>query len=187
MFSLKHHFTSSFVLPFFPTNTIMQNKETPLCVTLTKWQVSLMHRVKTFSPPGNGVVIHLPGLFEEAEKNLQKGHGNFLSVHRHPSIHVCICMHIYMYTHATVIAHLRGILLVGQCWGWFVPLIAGLQGWEERLKISDRAHIGERLYFICYVVSCPADRLLFPSVVFNFHQAVDGIQEQQRQQQEGKK
>uniref|UniRef100_A0A8C6LWQ2 Adenylosuccinate synthetase n=1 Tax=Nothobranchius furzeri TaxID=105023 RepID=A0A8C6LWQ2_NOTFU len=39
----------------------------------------------------------------------------------------------------------------------------GLQGWEERLKISDRAHI-----------------------VFNFHQAVDGIQEQQRQQQEGK-
>ncbi|KPP71962.1 adenylosuccinate synthase-like [Scleropages formosus] len=40
---------------------------------------------------------------------------------------------------------------------------AGLQGWEERLKISDRAHI-----------------------VFNFHQAVDGIQEQQRQQQAGK-
>uniref|UniRef100_A0AAR2LJ37 Adenylosuccinate synthetase n=1 Tax=Pygocentrus nattereri TaxID=42514 RepID=A0AAR2LJ37_PYGNA len=62
---------------------------------------------------GNGVVIHLPGLFEEAEKNLQKG--------------------------------------------------SGLQGWEERLKISDRAHI-----------------------VFNFHQAVDGIQEQQRQQQAGK-
>uniref|UniRef100_A0A8C6LWX1 Adenylosuccinate synthetase n=1 Tax=Nothobranchius furzeri TaxID=105023 RepID=A0A8C6LWX1_NOTFU len=62
---------------------------------------------------GNGVVIHLPGLFEEAEKNLNKG--------------------------------------------------KGLQGWEERLKISDRAHI-----------------------VFNFHQAVDGIQEQQRQQQEGK-
>ncbi|KAL7844484.1 hypothetical protein SRHO_G00230230 [Serrasalmus rhombeus] len=62
---------------------------------------------------GNGVVIHLPGLFEEAEKNLQKGNG--------------------------------------------------LQGWEERLKISDRAHI-----------------------VFNFHQAVDGIQEQQRQQQAGK-
>lgn len=25
--------------------------------------------------PGNGVVIHLPGLFEEAEKNLQKGPG----------------------------------------------------------------------------------------------------------------
>uniref|UniRef100_A0AAY4ALF6 Adenylosuccinate synthetase n=1 Tax=Denticeps clupeoides TaxID=299321 RepID=A0AAY4ALF6_9TELE len=62
---------------------------------------------------GNGVVIHLPGLFEEAEKNLQKGQG--------------------------------------------------LQGWEERLKISDRAHI-----------------------VFNFHQAVDGLQEQERQQQAGK-
>lgn len=25
----------------------------------------------------------------------------------------------------------------------FVVLRAGLQGWEERLKISDRAHIGE--------------------------------------------
>lgn len=24
---------------------------------------------------GNGVVIHLPGLFEEAEKNVQKGKG----------------------------------------------------------------------------------------------------------------
>ncbi|KAL0994075.1 hypothetical protein UPYG_G00117470 [Umbra pygmaea] len=68
---------------------------------------------KAVSFIGNGVVIHLPGLFEEAEKNLQKGNG--------------------------------------------------LQGWEERLKISDRAHI-----------------------VFNFHQAVDGIQEQQRQLQAGK-
>lgn len=27
------------------------------------------------SGSGNGVVIHLPGLFEEAEKNLQKGNG----------------------------------------------------------------------------------------------------------------
>lgn len=26
-------------------------------------------------PLGNGVVIHLPGLFEEAEKNVQKGKG----------------------------------------------------------------------------------------------------------------
>uniref|UniRef100_A0A6Q2YW33 Adenylosuccinate synthetase n=1 Tax=Esox lucius TaxID=8010 RepID=A0A6Q2YW33_ESOLU len=66
---------------------------------------------KALSFIGNGVVIHLPGLFDEAQKNLQKG----------------------------------------------------LQGWEERLKISDRAHI-----------------------VFNFHQAVDGIQEQQRQLQAGK-
>ncbi|XP_070807675.1 adenylosuccinate synthetase isozyme 2-like [Pituophis catenifer annectens] len=62
---------------------------------------------------GNGVVIHLPGLFEEAEKNLKKG--------------------------------------------------PGLEGWETRTVISDRAHL-----------------------VFNFHQAVDGIQEQQRQQQGGK-
>uniref|UniRef100_A0A9J8AI07 Adenylosuccinate synthetase n=2 Tax=Cyprinus carpio TaxID=7962 RepID=A0A9J8AI07_CYPCA len=55
---------------------------------------------------GNGVVIHLPGLFEEAEKNSQKGNGTL--------------------------------------------------------------------------------SLLFFRVVFNFHQAVDGIQEQLRQQQAGK-
>uniref|UniRef100_A0A4W3K5Y1 Adenylosuccinate synthetase n=1 Tax=Callorhinchus milii TaxID=7868 RepID=A0A4W3K5Y1_CALMI len=62
---------------------------------------------------GNGVVVHLPGLFEEAEKNTKKG--------------------------------------------------KGLEGWENRLIISDRAHI-----------------------VFDFHQAADGAQEQQRQQQAGK-
>ncbi|KAG9334178.1 hypothetical protein JZ751_008537 [Albula glossodonta] len=62
---------------------------------------------------GNGVVIHLPGLFEEAEKNQRKG--------------------------------------------------KGLEGWEKRLVISDRAHI-----------------------VFDFHQAVDGVQEQLRQEQAGK-
>ncbi|CAO2587515.1 Adenylosuccinate synthetase isozyme 1 [Lemmus lemmus] len=60
---------------------------------------------------GNGVVIHLPGLFEEAEKNEKKG----------------------------------------------------LKDWEKRLIISDRAHL-----------------------VFDFHQAVDGLQEVQRQAQEGK-
>ncbi|XP_056148336.1 adenylosuccinate synthetase isozyme 2 isoform X2 [Lampris incognitus] len=62
---------------------------------------------------GNGVVIHLPGLFEEAEKNQRKG--------------------------------------------------KGLKDWDKRLIISDRAHI-----------------------VFDFHQAVDGVQEQQRQEQAGK-
>ncbi|XP_010834205.1 PREDICTED: adenylosuccinate synthetase isozyme 1-like [Bison bison bison] len=60
---------------------------------------------------GNGVVVHLPGLFEEAEKNEKKG----------------------------------------------------LKDWEKRLVISDRAHL-----------------------VFDFHQAVDGLQEVQRQAQEGK-
>lgn len=28
-----------------------------------------------FFPPGNGVVIHLPGLFEEAAKNESRGNG----------------------------------------------------------------------------------------------------------------
>jgi len=55
---------------------------------------------------GNGVVIHLPGFFEELEKNIAKG----------------------------------------------------LDGWETRLKVSDRAHL-----------------------VFDFHQAVDGLQESNRE------
>jgi len=55
---------------------------------------------------GNGVVIHLPGFFEELEKNIAKG----------------------------------------------------LEGWETRLKVSDRAHL-----------------------VFDFHQAVDGLQESSRE------
>lgn len=33
-----------------------------------------------FNVLGNGVVIHLPGLFEEAEKNLQKGKGKLLEM-----------------------------------------------------------------------------------------------------------
>ncbi|XP_019479391.1 PREDICTED: adenylosuccinate synthetase isozyme 2 [Hipposideros armiger] len=51
---------------------------------------------------GNGVVIHLPGLFEEAEKNVQKG--------------------------------------------------KGLEGWEKRLIISDRAHIGKRDIMYLYII-----------------------------------
>nr|CAI5825106.1 unnamed protein product [Callosobruchus analis] len=54
---------------------------------------------------GNGVVIHLPGMFEEIEKNEKKG----------------------------------------------------LKGWQERLIISDRAHL-----------------------VFDMHQQVDGLQEQEK-------
>uniref|UniRef100_A0AAR2JF04 Adenylosuccinate synthetase n=1 Tax=Pygocentrus nattereri TaxID=42514 RepID=A0AAR2JF04_PYGNA len=49
---------------------------------------------------GNGVVIHLPGLFEEAEKNLRKG--------------------------------------------------KGLEGWENRLVISDRAHIGKLFILLSF-------------------------------------
>ncbi|CAI5696864.1 unnamed protein product [Oreochromis niloticus] len=66
---------------------------------------------KSISLIGNGVVIHLPGLFEEGDKNEKKG----------------------------------------------------LKGWEKRLIVSDRAHL-----------------------VFDFHQVVDGLQETERQAQEGK-
>jgi adenylosuccinate synthase len=55
---------------------------------------------------GNGVVVHIPGFFEELEKNIAKG----------------------------------------------------LSGWETRLKVSDRAHL-----------------------VFDFHQAADGMQESDRE------
>ncbi|KAM9355997.1 adenylosuccinate synthetase isozyme 1 [Pholidichthys leucotaenia] len=66
---------------------------------------------KSVSLIGNGVVIHLPGLFEEGGKNEKKG----------------------------------------------------LKGWDKRLIVSDRAHL-----------------------VFDFHQVVDGLQETERQAQEGK-
>ncbi|CAG10693.1 unnamed protein product, partial [Tetraodon nigroviridis] len=66
---------------------------------------------KSTSLIGNGVVIHLPGLFEEGDKNEKKG----------------------------------------------------LKGWDKRLIVSDRAHL-----------------------VFDFHQVVDGLQETERQAQEGK-
>lgn len=93
------------------------------------------------------MVIHLPGLFEEAEKNLQKGEGNVASMHVHPCIRMYVCAHIqyivkYLHTNVAMITDLQGIF-VGKWWWWFVSLFAGLQGWEERLKISDRAHIGE--------------------------------------------
>lgn len=68
-------------------------------------------------PPGNGVVIHLPGLFEEAAKNESKGNGELRTVRLKPnrSLVPIVCRHVFV----------------------------GLKGWEQRLIISDRAHIGE--------------------------------------------
>ncbi|XP_021535394.1 adenylosuccinate synthetase isozyme 1 isoform X1 [Neomonachus schauinslandi] len=92
---------------------------------------------KAVSFIGNGVVVHLPGLFEEAEKNEKKG----------------------------------------------------LKDWEKRLVISDRAHLGK------HTRAGPVPITLCLSLawghspgraVFDFHQAVDGLQEVQRQAQEGK-
>uniref|UniRef100_A0A8C1GA67 Adenylosuccinate synthetase n=1 Tax=Cyprinus carpio TaxID=7962 RepID=A0A8C1GA67_CYPCA len=78
---------------------------------------------KCISFIGNGVVIHLPGLFEEIDKNEKKG----------------------------------------------------LKGWEKRLVISDRAHIG----------NITINNSHLSVSVFDFHQALDGLQEVQRQAQEG--
>uniref|UniRef100_G3TB45 Adenylosuccinate synthetase isozyme 1 n=1 Tax=Loxodonta africana TaxID=9785 RepID=G3TB45_LOXAF len=88
---------------------------------------------KAVSFIGNGVVIHLPGLFEEAEKNEKKG----------------------------------------------------LKDWEKRLIISDRAHLG-RSAQRGWERGRPCPRRSPGPTVFDFHQAVDGLQEVQRQAQEGK-
>uniref|UniRef100_A0A674C1R5 Adenylosuccinate synthetase n=1 Tax=Salmo trutta TaxID=8032 RepID=A0A674C1R5_SALTR len=86
---------------------------------------------KAVSVIGNGVVIHLPGLLEEAEKNEKKG----------------------------------------------------LKDWEKRLIISDRIHLSHSLSCCSHVpMTCSA--VVF--MLFDFHQAVDGLQEIQRQAQDGK-
>ncbi|XP_040830922.1 adenylosuccinate synthetase isozyme 1 isoform X1 [Ochotona curzoniae] len=89
---------------------------------------------KAVSFIGNGVVVHLPDLFEEAEKNEKKG----------------------------------------------------LKDWERRLIISDRAHLGN--LSPANPLSSASLPALVPRLptVFDFHQAVDGLQEVQRQAQEGK-
>lgn len=77
---------------------------------------------KTLYLAGNGVVIHLPGLFEEAEKNLQKGEGNVASIHMHPCIDMHVCAHVqcivkYLHANLAMILDLLGILFVGKRWG----------------------------------------------------------------------
>lgn len=70
-------------------------------------------------------MIHLPGLFEEAEKNERKGKGNLL-----------------LLSFAFLLATIFFLF-------FFFPFslpamfFVGLKGWEERLIISDRAHIGK--------------------------------------------
>lgn len=88
----------------------------------------------------------------------------------------------------------------------------GLKGWEKRLIISDRAHIGKssldpqgtfewmhackNVWDVVRVDAWECMSAAFcervcpispSSTVFDFHQAVDGIQEQQRREQAGKK
>lgn len=75
-----------------------------------------------------------------------------------------------------------------------VCVCVGLIEWEKRLVISDRAHIGKLCVCVCvrvYLCLCVTQGGVCPlsssSAVFDFHQAVDGVQEQQRQEQAGKK
>ena len=74
---------------------------------------------------GNGMVIHLRGLFEEIEKNEKKG----------------------------------------------------LKGWQEGLKISSRAHIGQ-------IVSCDHHMVFHYNYIFNsvfdFHQQIDALIEEEK-------
>lgn len=65
---------------------------------------------------GNGVVIHLPGLFEEGDKNEKKG--------------------IYKNGHVTN----REMGFFSN--GMFILPPIGLRGWDKRLIVSDRAHLG---------------------------------------------
>lgn len=145
-----------------------------------------------FFTSGNGVVIHLPGLFEEAEKNERKGKSEWATVFStHPLCNETVFL----------------------CTVWRIKncVLVGLKDWEKRLIISDRAHIGKSSQvhswtFLCIYVwmfgactqsvcvslafseVCESVCLLSPSSsVFDFHQAVDGVQEQQRQEQAGKK
>lgn len=86
-----------------------------MCITLAQ-RLVICKRLKTFSVPGNGVVIHLPGLFEEAEKNLQKGKGNVSSINTCILVHACVytvCMHMYTkYPHISIEFHIN----VGVIW-----------------------------------------------------------------------
>lgn len=66
-----------------------------MLVTLARWLVISKYRWKSLYFPGNGVVIHLPGLFEEAEKNLQKGKGNVSAINIRIPVYACG----YMYAH----------------------------------------------------------------------------------------
>ena len=71
---------------------------------------------------GNGMVIHLQGLFDEIKKNEAKG----------------------------------------------------LVGWQERLKISSRAHIGGVTLIVLM--------LTYIYIVFDFHQTIDAIIEKEKAQ-----
>lgn len=69
---------------------------------------------------GNGVVIHLPGLFEEGDKNEKKG----ISKNRDLTKRDVLFWFVFLPT----------------CWLFFPPV--GLRGWDKRLIVSDRAHLG---------------------------------------------
>lgn len=150
-------------------------------------------------------MIHLPGLFEEAEKNDRKGNGECCAA----ALSTCIINNGRQRMKRVELSTCAHSRLACMC--------SGLKGWDKRLIISDRAHIGKsspgapwRLFVsgyrgrgrLCLRVCakkcarasaalsevCESVCPLSPSsAVFDFHQAVDGVQEQQRQEQAGKK
>lgn len=52
----------------------------------------------------------------------------------------------------------------------------GLKNWKSRLLVSNRAHLGKLKEFICNFIIIAYILLFY--LVFDFHQAVDGFQEQ---------
>lgn len=97
---------------------IINPKSTSL---IGKWShFPLSKETGTFLPltvTGNGVVIHLPGLFEEGDKNEKKG------IYKNRDKERCAVVFFF--------------LLI--CW-LFSPV--GLRDWDKRLIVSDRAHLG---------------------------------------------
>lgn len=76
-------------------------------------------------------MIHLPGLFEEAEKNDRKGNGECCAA----ALSTCIINNGRQRMKRVELSTCAHSRLAWMC--------SGLKGWDKRLIISDRAHIGK--------------------------------------------